>query len=220
MSSQMKLHRLDDHYSRELLTNIRDRETGREEFRWGLKRLGMLTGIRIAATMGYSDVEVETPLGVKARGISLTEARSVVIINVLRAATPLVEGLLEVFTDARIGIVNAKRVETGNLFPEFDFKIDVPYFNAPKLTRGDTLIVADPMIASGSTSVAVLDKLLKNGQPKRIILASVIAAPIGLERVHAHYPDADIYTVAVDEGLNEHGYIVPGLGDAGDRVSG
>jgi uracil phosphoribosyltransferase len=216
----MKLHRLDDHYSRELLTNIRDRETGREEFRWGLKRLGMLTGIRIAATMGYSHVEVETPLGVKARGISLTEARSVVIINVLRAATSLVEGLLEVFTDARIGIVNAKRVETGNLFPEFDFKIDVPYFNAPKLTRGDTLIVADPMIASGSTSVAVLDQLLKNGRPKRIILASVIAAPIGLERVHAHYPDADIYTVAVDEGLNEHGYIVPGLGDAGDRVSG
>jgi len=216
----MKLHRLDDHYSRELLTNIRDRETGREEFRWGLKRLGMLTGIRIAATMGYSDVEVETPLGVKARGISLTEARSVVIINILRAATPLVEGLLEVFTDARIGIVNAKRVETGNLFPEFDFKIDVPFFNAPKLTRGDTLIVADPMIASGSTSVAVLDKLLKNGRPKRIILASVIAAPIGLERVHAHYPDADIYTVAVDEGLNEHGYIVPGLGDAGDRVCG
>ena len=216
----MKLHRLDDHYSRELLTNIRDRETGREEFRWGLKRLGMLTGIRIAATMGYSDVEVETPLGVKARGISLTEARSVVIINILRAATPLVEGLLEVFTDARIGIVNAKRVETGNLFPEFDFKIDVPYFNASKLTRSDTLIVADPMIASGSTSVAVLDKLLKNGRPKRIILASVIAAPIGLERVHAHYPDADIYTVVVDEGLNEHGYIVPGLGDAGDRVSG
>jgi len=216
----MKLHRLDDHYSRELLTNIRDRETGREEFRWGLKRLGMLTGIRIAATMGYSDVEVETPLGVKARGISLTEARSVVIINILRAATPLVEGLLEVFTDARIGIVNAKRVETGNLFPEFDFKIDVPYFNAPKLTRSDTLIVADPMIASGSTSVAVLDMLLKNGRPKRIIIASVIAAPIGLERVHAHYPDADIYTVAVDEGLNEHGYIVPGLGDAGDRVSG
>jgi uracil phosphoribosyltransferase len=76
------------------------------------------------------------------------------------------------------------------------------------------------MIASGSTSVAVLDMLLKNGRPKRIIIASVIAAPIGLERVHAHYPDADIYTVAVDEGLNEHGYIVPGLGDAGDRVSG
>ncbi len=216
----MKLHRLDDNYSREILTKIRNKETGREEFRWGLRRLGMLTGIRIAATMGYSDVEVETPLGAKARGVSLTEARDVVIINVLRAATPLVEGLLEVFTDARIGIVNAKRVETGNLFPEFDFKIDVPYFNTPKLTSGDTLIVADPMIASGSTSVAVLDKLLENGRPKRIILASVISAPLGLERVHAHYPGADIYTVAVDEGLNEHGYIVPGLGDAGDRVCG
>ncbi len=96
----------------------------------------------------------------------------------------------------------------------------MPYFSAPKLTNSDTLIVADPMIASGSTSVAVLDKLLETGWPKRIILASVISTPLGLKKVHAHYPDTDIYTVAVDEGLNEHGYIVPGLGDAGDRVCG
>lgn len=220
MSSRMKLHRLDDNYSSDILTRLRDRETGLEEFRRGLRRLGLLTGIRIAATMGYRDVEVETPLGIVARGVSLTEAHSVVVVNVLRAATPLVEGLLDVFPDARVGIVNAKRVETGRLAPEYDFRIDVPYFNAPKLTGGDTLIVADPMIASGSTSVAVLDRLLKTGQPKRVILASVISAPKGLERVHAHYPDAEVYTVAVDEGLNEHGYIVPGLGDAGDRVSG
>jgi uracil phosphoribosyltransferase len=216
----MKLHRLDDHYSQDILTKIRDRGTGRKEFRQGLRKLGMLTGIRIAASMGYSDVEVETPLGLKARGVSLTEARSVVIINVLRAATPFVEGLLDVFTDARIGVVNAKRIETGRLSPEFEFLIDMPYFNSPKLTLFDTLIVADPMIASGSTIVAVLDRLLKTGQPKRIILASVISAPLGLEKTHAHYPDAEVYTVAVDEGLNEHGYIVPGLGDAGDRVCG
>ncbi len=86
----MKLHCIDDHYSCEILTKIRNKETGREEFRWGLRRLGMITGIRIADTMGYSDVEVDTPLGAKARGVSLTEARDVVIINVLRAATPLV----------------------------------------------------------------------------------------------------------------------------------
>ncbi len=112
MSSQMKLHRLDDHYSRDILTRLRDRETGREEFRWGLRRLGMLTGIRIAATMGYSEIDIETPLGIKTRGVSLTEAHSVIIVNVIRAAMPLVEGLLDVFTDARIGVVNAKRVET------------------------------------------------------------------------------------------------------------
>jgi uracil phosphoribosyltransferase len=216
----MKLHRLDDHYSQDSLTKIRNRETGREEFRRILKRLGLLTGIRIAATMSYDDVEVETPLGMKTRGISLTETHNVVIINVLRAATPLVEGLLEVFPDARVGIVNAKRIETSHLAPEFNFRIDVLYFNAPKLNSDDTLIVADPMIASGSTSVAVLDRLLKTGTPRRIILASVISAPLGLEKVHLHYPDAEIYTVAVDTGLNEHGYIIPGLGDAGDRVCG
>ncbi len=216
----MKLHRLDDHYSQAILTKIRSKETSRKEFRRGLRTLGMLTGIRIAATMGYSETNVETPLGLVARGISITEANSVIIVNVLRAATPLVEGLLEVFPDARIGVVNAKRVESGHLSPEYDFRIDVPYFNAPKLTSHDTLILADPMIASGSTSVAVLEMLLNTGQPKRIILVSVISAPLGLERVYAHFPDADVYTVAVDEGLNEQGYIVPGLGDAGDRVCG
>ncbi len=220
MAHPSKLHLLDDHYSQDILTKIRDKNTGREEFRRGLHRLGTLTGIRIAGTMGYSNVEVETPLGARARGISLTEAHSVVIINVLRAATPFVEGLLEIFTDARIGVVNAKRIEAPHLAPEYDFKIEVPYINAPTLTLSDTLIVADPMIASGSTSIAVLDRLQTTGRPRRIILASVISAPLGLEKVLAHYPDADIFTAVVDEGLDEKGYIVPGLGDAGDRVCG
>ncbi len=220
MTSHSKLRCLDDPYSQEILTRIRDRNTGSDEFRLGLRRLGMLTGIKITETMGYSDVEVETPLGVKAQGVSLTEAHNVVIINVLRAATPFVDGLLDVFPKARIGVVAAKRVEAAHLAPEYEFKIEMPYLNTPKLTDTDTLIVADPMVASGSTSVAVLDRLLANGYPRRVILASVISAPLGLEKIHAHYPDVEIYTVAVDEGLNEHGYIVPGLGDAGDRVCG
>lgn len=220
LTSQLNLRRLDDSYSQEILTRIRDRNTGSEEFCWGLRRLGLLTGIKITETMGYCDFEVETPLGVKARGVLPTEVHNVVIINVLRAATPFVDGLLDVFPEASIGVVAAKRVEAPHLAPDYEFKIEVPYLNAPKMRDTDTLIVADPMVASGSTSIAVLDRLLADEHPRRIILASVISAPLGLEKIHARYPDVEIYTVAVDEGLNEHGYIVPGLGDAGDRVCG
>jgi uracil phosphoribosyltransferase len=96
----------------------------------------------------------------------------------------------------------------------------MPYTRVPAITPSDTLIVADPMLASGSTQIAVLDKLLKNGKPKRVIVASVLSAPLGLEKVHTRHPEVEIFTFSVDEGLDERGYIVPGLGDAGDRVSG
>jgi uracil phosphoribosyltransferase len=215
-----RLHRIDDRYAQEILTTLRDKKTDRVKFRWGLTRLGMLIGVEIAGIMDCSDVEVETPLGVNAGGISITDARHVVVISILRAAMPFVEGLLDVFPEARLGVVSASRVEDTHLTPEYDFKIDMPYTRVPAITPSDTLIVADPMLASGSTQIAVLDKLPKNGKPKRIIVASVLSAPLGLEKVHVRHPEVEIFTFSVDEGLDERGYIVPGLGDAGDRVSG
>jgi len=180
----------------------------------------MLIGVEIADAMNYVDVKVETPLGVKAKGVSITDARHVVVISLLRAAMPFVEGILDVFPESRLGVVSASRVEDKHLTPEYNFKIDMPYMRVPAITPSDTLIVADPMLASGSTQIAVLDKLLKNGKPKRIIVASVLSAPLGLEKVHARHPEVEIFTFSVDDGLDERGYIVPGLGDAGDRVSG
>lgn len=215
-----RLHRIDNRYAQEILTTLRDKKTDRVKFRWGLTRLGMLIGVEIAGAMNYVDVKVETPLGVKAKGVSITDARHVVVISILRAAMPFVEGLLDVFPEARLGVVSASRVEDRHLTPEYDFKIDMPYTRVPTITPSDTLIVADPMLASGSTQIAVLEKLLKNGKPKRVIVASVLSAPLGLEKVHARHPEVEIFTFSVDEGLDERGYIVPGLGDAGDRVSG
>lgn len=215
-----RLHRIENKYAQEILTTLRDRKTDRVKFRWGLTRLGMVMGVEIADTMDCSDVEVETPLGVNAGGVSINDARHVVVISILRAAMPLVEGLLDVFPEARLGVVSASRVEDKHLTPEYDFKIDMPYVRVPAINSSDTLIVADPMLASGSTQIAVLDKLLKRWKPKRVIVASVLAAPLGLEKVHAHHPGVEIFTFSVDEGLDESGYIVPGLGDAGDRVCG
>jgi uracil phosphoribosyltransferase len=215
-----RLHQVESRYAQEILMTLRDKKTDRVKFRWGLSRLGMLIGAEIAGAIDYADVTVETPLGAKAKGVSITDARHIVVISVLRAAIPFVEGLLDVFPKARLGVVSASRVEDKHLAPEYDFKIDMPYTRVPAITPSDTLIVADPMLASGSTQIAVLDKLLKNGKPKRVIVASVLSAPLGLEKVHTRHPEVEIFTFSVDEGLDERGYIVPGLGDAGDRVSG
>ncbi len=220
MESKPKMYLLEHPYAQEILTTLRDRKTDLATFRRGLKRLGILTGVEIAKTMSYSPVEVMTPLGVKAKGISFIDAHHIVMINVLRAATPFVDGILEVFREARLGVVSASRVEDKHLTPEYNFRIDMPYCRIPTITPQDTLIVADPMLASGSTAVAVLDLLLKKSRPKRIVYASVLATPLGLKRLHAHHTSVEICTASVDEGLNERGYIVPGLGDAGDRVCG
>jgi uracil phosphoribosyltransferase len=215
-----QLHRIENRYAQEILTTLRDRETDRVKFRWGLTRLGMVIGVEIADTMDYSRVEVETPLGVNAGGVSITDASHVVVISILRAAMPFVEGLLDVFPEARLGVVSVSRVEDEHLTPEYDFKIDMPYMRIPTINSSDTLIVADPMLASGSTQIAVLDRLLKRWKPKRVIVASVLAAPLGLEKVKAHHPGVEVFTFSIDDGLDGRGYIVPGLGDAGDRVCG
>jgi uracil phosphoribosyltransferase len=220
LKKHLNVQLVDNPLAQETLTTLRDRKTDLANFRRGLTLLGKLTGIEITRTMDYVEVEVETPTDAKSRGISLRDARNVVVINVLRAGLPFVEGLVEILPEARIGVVSARRVEEGVAAPEYRFKIEMPYFRVPTIHPEDTLIIADPMLASGSTLLAVLDGLLRVGSPKRVIAASVVSAPLGVERVNARYPTVEVFTAAVDEGLNEHGYIVPGLGDAGDRVCG
>ncbi len=214
------MHLVDNPLAQETLTTLRDKNTDRENFRKGLTLLGKLTGIEIIKTMDYAEVEVETPIGARSKGVSLIDAHSIVVINVLRAAMPFIEGLIEILPYARIGVVSAKRVEEGVAASNYRFKIEVPYIRVPELHRQDTLIIADPMLASGSTLLAVFDKLMRGDLPKRVISASVVSAPLGIEREIARYPSVEIFTAAVDFGLNEYDYIVPGLGDAGDRVCG
>jgi uracil phosphoribosyltransferase (EC 2.4.2.9) len=146
-----------------------------------------------------------------ANGIEITDMKNVIIINVLRAAMPLVDGLLKVFPDAGVGVISAFRGSA----PDFDISID--YVNVPKIKKNDVVIIADPMVATGSTMVRVLEELDKYGKPKRKVIACVIATEYAVERIEKKFPKVEIYTAAIDSELNDHGYIVPGLGDAGDR---
>jgi uracil phosphoribosyltransferase len=214
------VHVIDNPLAQEILTTLRDKNTNRVEFRRGLVTLGQLTGIEVARSMAYTEVEVETPMGVGVKGISFTDAHNLVIINVLRAAMPFVEGLMDVFPAARQGVVSARRIEDGTAAPNYNFIIEMPYCRIPSITPQDTIIIADPMLASGCTLLAVLSEVSKIGAPKRVVITSVVSSPLGIERILARYPKIEIYTSAVDDGLNEHGYIIPGLGDAGDRTCG
>ncbi len=204
---------VDHPYAQHVLTKLRDVRTSSLEFRKGLVKLGRILGYEIAKTFPKRGVVVHTPLG-EAKGIVLDDLDRVIIVEVLRAAMPLVEGLLKAFPEAKIGVIAAKRREEGGTIG-----VDVYYTRVPSVDN-HVVIVADPMLATGVTLSSAIREVLKRGNPKRLITVSVIATPIGIERVLSTYPSAEIYTVAIDEILNKEGFIVPGLGDAGDRAFG
>ncbi len=207
-------------YAEHLLTILRDKSTGLRVFRETMRRMGLLLAMEISREIPSRNVYVETPLGVKAEGRLLDTGR-VVVVAVLRAALPLVEGMLEVFEDARLGLVAARRVEEKGMRPDRTFEIELNYTGIPRLGREDVLVVADPMLATGSTLVEAVGKIVsRSGEPGKLVFATVISTRIAVDRLRSRFPDAVIYTVSVDPELNEKGYIVPGLGDAGDRAFG
>ncbi|CCC81623.1 uracil phosphoribosyltransferase [Thermoproteus tenax] len=209
----MPVHIIDHPYAQHILTRLRDANTASLEFRKGLVRLGRIVGYEIARTFPKRVVKVRTPLG-EAEGLVLEDLDKVVIVEVLRAAMPLVEGLLKAFPEAKIGVVAARRREEGG-----KIGVDVFYSRIPRVD-GQVVILADPMLATGTTMAAAIGEVLKSGVPKRLITVSVISTPVGIERVLSSYPTAEVFTVAIDEVLNSDGFIVPGLGDAGDRAFG
>ncbi len=203
----------DSPFIMEILTELRNRETGSIPFRKGLVKLGRYMGYELTKLMDVERVRIETPLEAT-EGILVKDRRNVVIITVLRAAIPLMEGLIKVFEHARVGIVSASRGKA----PEFE--IEMNYIKIPRITPQDTVIVADPMIATGSTLVRALRELSKYGKPKRLMVLGVLAAPEGIERLKREFPELNVVVAKVDRELNDHGYILPGLGDAGDRAFG
>lgn len=216
----MPLFLLSTPLSLHILTQLRNKDTDQINFRKGLVRLGRLIGYEIANTMDYEIVEVETPLGVKAKGVKIYDMENVVIINILRAATPLVEGLLKAFPAARQGVITARRKEFTSSEPPKEMEVEISYEKIPKIKENvDNVIISDPMVATGSTMLKVIERIVKNN-PKRIYIASVIASEYGLRRILEKYPNIYFFTISIDPELNNSGYIVPGLGDAGDRAFG
>jgi uracil phosphoribosyltransferase len=211
---------VDHPLAQDILTTLRDRNTRQIEFRKGLVRLGRLIGYEIIRSFETYEVEVETPLGVKARGVRVKDMDKVIIVQILRAAMPMVEGLLKAFPAARIGVISARRVEDTHVPGSLEFQVDVDYYRIPEIRSDDTLIVVDPMLATGSTILSALSIAYRHGKPRRTITVHVIGTRYAIDRVMAKYPEVDIYLVAIDPMLNERGFIVPGLGDAGDRAYG
>ncbi|PSP29292.1 uracil phosphoribosyltransferase [Halobacteriales archaeon QH_2_65_14] len=200
------------------LTDLRSAETEQVAFRKGLVRLGRVCGYElINSRMDTEAVTVQTPLA-EMTGTRISGLDDIVIVNVLRAATPFVEGLLKAFPAARQGVISASRDEEAGMNEDGEFPIAIQYVKLPEIREEDTVIVADPMLATGSTMVAVLDEVLDRGSPETCFVLSAVSAPPGLERIAEEFPDVELVTVSIDDELDDDGFIVPGLGDAGDRA--
>ena len=190
------------------VTLIRSVDTGTKDFRQLLEEIALLMGYEITRDLPLEDVEVETPL-VKAIGKQIA-GKKLGIVPILRAGLGMVNGLLELMPMAKVGHVGMYR-DPKTLQP-------VEYYcKLPSDLADRRIIVTDPMLATGGSAAAAIS-LLKEKGAKEIQLMCLVAAPEGVEVVNKAHPDVRIYVAALDEKLNDHGYILPGLGDAGDRI--
>ena len=189
---------------------MRDVHTGAKEFRELLEEISMLMVYEVTRDLPTKEVEIETPLcKTKARHLS---GKKVGIVPILRAGLGMVDGVAKLIPAARIGHIGLYRD------PETLQPVEY-YCKLPADSESRELLVLDPMLATGGSASAAIT-FLKQRNCKHIRLVNLIAAPEGIERVQKDHPDVNIYVAACDEKLNEHGYIVPGLGDAGDRLFG
>jgi len=191
------------------LTRLRDKRTGPQEFRRVLSEVAALMLYEATRSFAVRPLRVSTPLG-PAPGFELQ--REVVLVPVLRAGLGMLDSILQLIPHARVGFIGLKREET-TLRATFYHK-SLP----PDLRRFEVILI-DPMLATGGSAVAAMDLLTELGV-KRVRLVNLVAAPEGIRRVRQHYPSLPIFTAAVDKKLNSKGYILPGLGDAGDRLFG
>lgn len=184
-------------------------------FRNNIQRIGEMMAFEISKMFDYQPQEVTTPLGVA--NINMPE-QDIVIATVLRAGLPFHQGFLNVFDHAENGFVSAYRMYTNREHTEVG--IHTEYMAAPSV-EGKTLIIVDPMLATGGSMAASYEALMKSGKPKKVHIACVIAVPEGLEVLKDTVSeDTTIWCAAIDAGMNEHKYIVPGFGDAGDLCFG
>ncbi|UOK43177.1 MULTISPECIES: uracil phosphoribosyltransferase [Flavobacterium] len=198
------------------LTQLRDVTIQKDSmrFRKNIERIGEIMAYELSKTLEYKDVAVQTPLGIKH---TTTIAEPVVLCSILRAGLALHQGFMNFFDDAENGFVSAYRHHYDN---DDKFEILVEYKAAPSFD-GKNLILVDPMLATGQSLVAVLKKLHLEQNPKEVHIAVVIAAPEGIAYLKENLPsNCHLWVAALDEKLDEHNYIVPGLGDAGDLAYG
>lgn len=198
------------------VAELRDVEIQKDRmrFRRNIERLGEVLGYELSKQLSFSEKNITTPLGNSK--IQLPES-DVVICSILRAGLPLHNGILNYFDDAENSFISAYRHHPNN---DEHFEIVVEYLASPSL-EGKTLILADPMLATGKSFVNVMKALTQMGTPKEIHLVAVIGAEEGVALLEKEFPkDSKLWIATIDKKLNDHGYILPGLGDAGDLCYG
>jgi len=191
------------------ITIIRDVNTNCETFRSAISRLSNIIAVKLFVDLKLKEIEVQTPLE-KTNGFKL--AQEVVIVPVLRAGLGMVNGFLQIIPDAKVGHIGLERDEE-TLNPI------AYYYKTPDNLVEHEIILVDPMLATGGSASAAISFLKKRGA-KNIIFACIVAAPEGINQINEDHPDVKIFGAALDRELNDKGYILPGLGDAGDRTFG
>jgi uracil phosphoribosyltransferase len=199
------------------LSEIRDTayQQNRLLFRNNIRRIGEMMAYEMSKTLDYASHEINTPLGTAPINLPTDQ---VLLATILRAGLPFHQGFLDVFDHAENAFVSAYRMYTNREHTEVG--VHTEYMAAPSV-EGKTLIIADPMLATGGSMEASYEALLKTGQPAKVHVACVISTQEGIDVVAQALPeDATLWTAAIDPGMNEHKYIVPGFGDAGDLCYG
>jgi uracil phosphoribosyltransferase len=192
------------------LTLMRRKDASTNSFRSLLNELAMLMAYEVTRDMPMQEIEIETPLEtMKARVI---DGKKLVFVSILRAGTGILDGMLTVVPGARVGHIGLFRDPATLQAVEY-------YFKMPSGMKERDIVVVDPMLATGNSAIAAVQRL-KALEPRSIKFVCLLTCPEGLDAMQQAHPDVPVYTAAVDRQLNDHGYILPGLGDAGDRIFG
>lgn len=214
----MNIHHLSTKPSilNKFISEIRDQKIQKDalRFRRNIERIGEILGYELSKELAYETQEVTTPLGTKQIDLPKKE---IVLCSILRAGLPLHQGLLNYFDAAENAFISAYRHHPNK---DAAFEIVVEYFTAPAI-ENKILLLADPMLATGQSLVAVHEAIKRQGIPKEIHIVAVIASQEGIDFIENHFPEnTHLWIAAIDAKLNEKGYIIPGLGDAGDLAFG
>ena len=205
----MSVHIIDHPLVQHKLTLMRDKNASTMKFRELLKEISMLMGYEVTRDMPLTYEEIETPL--KKMSAPKIAGKKVVVVPILRAGLGMIDGLMKLIPSARVGHIGLYRDEE-TCQPVF-------YYYKMPANKDRAVILTDPMLATGGSACDAIARLKADGF-ERIRLMCLVASPQGVKAVEEKYPDVDVYVAAVDEGLNDKNYILPGLGDAGDRIFG
>ena len=204
------VHLIDHPLVQHKLTLMRRKDASTNTFRTLLNELSSLMAYEVTRDMPLQDVEIETPLETMTG--KMIDGKKLVFVSILRAGNGILEGMLNVVPGARVGHVGLYRDPATLQAVEY-------YFKMPSEMAERDIVVVDPMLATGNSAIAAIDRLKKLA-PKSIKFVCLLTCPEGIAALQKAHPDVPIYTAAIDRQLNDHGYILPGLGDAGDRIFG